>query len=149
MLIGNLGKDPELRHLENGASVASFSVATNENYRDREGNWQTITEWHNVVAWRALADRAERDLKKGSMVYVEGKLTTRKWQDQNGNQRYTTEVVANNLRLLEKRERNELGGASAFPSAADEPARTQTTTNTGTSNPVNTPQQLPEDDLPF
>lgn len=149
MLIGNLGKDPELRHLENGASVASFSVATNENYRDREGNWQTITEWHNVVAWRALADRAERDLKKGSMVYVEGKLTTRKWQDQNGNQRYTTEVVANNLRLLEKRERNELGGASSFPSAADEPARTQTTTNTGTSNPVNTPQQLPEDDLPF
>ena len=150
MLIGNLGKDPEVRHLENGASVASFSVATNENYRDREGNWQTITEWHNVVAWRALADRAERDFKKGSMVYVEGKLTTRKWQDQNGNQRYTTEVVANNLRLLEKRERNELGGSS-FPSAADEPMKvnTPTTQSTQPANPVNTPQQLPEDDLPF
>jgi single-strand DNA-binding protein len=148
MLIGNLGKDPEIRHLENGASVASFSVATNENYKDREGNWQTITEWHNVVAWRALAGRAERDFKKGSMVYVEGKLTTRKWQDQNGNQRYTTEVVANNLRLLEKRERNELG-ASSFPSAGDEPMKTNTQTNTQTANPVNTPQQLPEDDLPF
>lgn len=152
MLIGNLGKDPEIRHLENGASVASFSVATNENYKDREGNWQTITEWHNIVAWRALATRAERDLKKGSMVYVEGKLTTRKWQDQNGNQRYTTEVVANNLRLLEKRERNELGGSS-FPSPGDEPMKisSQSTTqpNIQPTSEANTSQQLPEDDLPF
>jgi len=69
LLIGNLGRDPEIRRLESGAAVAKFSVATNENYRDKNGEWQTITEWHNVVAWRGLAERAERDLKKGSMVY--------------------------------------------------------------------------------
>ena len=149
MLIGNLGKDPEVRHLENGASVASFSLATNENYRDREGNWQTITEWHNIVAWRALADRAERDLKKGSLVYIEGKLTTRKWQDQNGNQRYTTEIVANNLRLLEKRERNELMGGS-FPTPGDEPMRSnEQPSNMSTSEKVNNSQEMPDDDLPF
>ncbi|HPN71697.1 MAG TPA: single-stranded DNA-binding protein, partial [Saprospiraceae bacterium] len=67
-LIGNLGRDPEVRHLENGSSVARLAIATNENYRDKEGNWQTNTEWHNVIAWRALADTAEKQLKKGSMV---------------------------------------------------------------------------------
>ena len=117
-LIGNLGKDPEVRRLENGSVVAKFSVATNENYRDKAGEWQTITEWHNVVAWRGLAERAERDLKKGGMVYVEGKLTTRKWQDKEGNDRYNTDIVALQLRSLERRQSsNELGG---FPTAADE-----------------------------
>ena len=75
ILIGNLGKDPEVRRLENGAVVAKFSLATNENYRDKSGEWQQQTEWHDIVAWRALAERAESSLKKGSMVYVEGKLS--------------------------------------------------------------------------
>lgn len=118
-LIGNLGKDPEVRHLESGSVVAKLTLATNESYRDKAGEWQTITEWHNIVAWRYLAERAERDLKKGSLVFVEGKLTTRKWQDQEGKDRYTTEVVANNVKLLEKRESSGLGGGS-FPSAEDE-----------------------------
>ncbi len=154
-LVGHLGKDPEVRVLENGASVAKFSVATNENYKDKAGEWQSITEWHNVVAWRNLAQSAERNLKKGSMVYVEGKLTTRKWQDQNGNDRYNTDVVALMLRSLDKRESSGSGGG--FPSAGDEypstknvaptPIKTEatpTTTSTSSNMPV-----VEEDDLPF
>ncbi|MDX1409573.1 MAG: single-stranded DNA-binding protein, partial [Saprospiraceae bacterium] len=94
-LIGNLGRDPEVRHLEGGSVVAKFPVATNESYRDKSGEWQKITEWHDVVAWRALAERAEKQLQKGSLVYVEGKITHRKWQDRDGNDRWSTEIVAN------------------------------------------------------
>lgn len=119
-LIGNLGKDPEVRHLESGSAVGKFSVATNESYQDKAGEWQTITEWHNIVCWRNLAERAERSLKKGSLVYVEGKLTTRKWQDQEGNDKYTTEVVAKTFRLLEKREDSGGGYSNNFPSASEE-----------------------------
>ena len=146
-LIGNLGRDPEVRKLESGASVAKFSVATNENYRDKNGEWQTITEWHNVVAWRALAERAERDLKKGTMVYVEGKLTTRKWQDKDGNDRYSTEVVAFVLRSLERRESSSDSIGGNFPSASDEfpKADSPASGNGGTSNSP----ELEDDDLPF
>ncbi|MFN5364809.1 MAG: single-stranded DNA-binding protein, partial [Bacteroidota bacterium] len=74
-LIGNLGGDPEVRHLDNGTAVGRFSLATNENYRDKDGNWQKLTEWHNIVVWRDLAERSEKLLKKGMQVYVEGKIT--------------------------------------------------------------------------
>lgn len=104
MLIGNLGNDPEVRHLEGNVSVARISVATNENYKDKNGEWQTQTEWHTVIAWRALAERVEKQLKKGMLVYVEGKLTHRKYQDKDNNDRYVTEIVANTIRILEKRE---------------------------------------------
>ena len=103
-LIGNLGRDPEVRRLESGVAVAKFSLATNENYKDKNGEWQTLTEWHDVVAWRGLAERVERELKKGKLAYVEGKLTHRKYQDKDGNDRYITEVLANVVRLLERRE---------------------------------------------
>jgi single-strand DNA-binding protein len=142
ILIGNLGRDPEIRHLESGATVGKFPVATNESYRDKNNEWQTITEWHDVVVWRALAERAEKSLKKGMQVYVEGKLRTRKWQDQEGKDRYTTEIVANTFRILEKRERDEQGGyGSDFPQTDD-------------SKPIK-PSSLDEsaedkiDDLPF
>lgn len=118
ILIGNLGKDPEVRHLESGSVVAKFSVATNENYRDKSGEWQTITEWHNIVVWRGLAEKAEKTLKKGMQVYIEGKLTTRKWQDKDGNDRYTTDVVANYLRALDRKEGG--GDSGNFPSEEDE-----------------------------
>jgi single-strand DNA-binding protein len=104
ILIGNLGKDPEFRKLESGASVARFSVATNENYKDKNGDWQSQTEWHDVVAWRNLAEKAESTLKKGATVYVEGKLSTRSWEDSEGNKKRTTEVVASYLRNLSKKE---------------------------------------------
>ena len=103
ILIGNLGKDPEVRRLENGAVVAKFSVATSENYKDKSGEWQTQTEWHDVVCWRNLAERAEQSLKKGTQVYVEGKLTHRTWKDQDGNNRRTTEIVSNYFRVVSGR----------------------------------------------
>lgn len=104
MLIGNLGNDPEVRHLEGNVSVARISVATNESYKDKNGDWQTLTEWHTVIAWRGLAERVEKQLKKGMLVYVEGKLTHRKYQDKDNNDKYVTEIVANTLRILEKRD---------------------------------------------
>jgi single-strand DNA-binding protein len=121
ILVGNLGRDPEIRRLENGAVVAKFSVATNESYKDKSGEWQTLTEWHEIIVWRALAERAESQLKKGAQVYLEGKLTHRSWQDQDGNKRKTTEVVANTFRLLGKRDSERSGdGGGYFPSATDE-----------------------------
>lgn len=101
ILIGNLGRDPEVRHLENGAVVANFPIATSETYKDRNsGERVSQTEWHNIVVWRGLAEVAEKYLKKGNSVYIEGKLKTRSWEDKDGNTRYTTEVVADNLTML-------------------------------------------------
>ncbi len=102
-LIGNLGKDPEIKTLESGTLKAIFSLATNESFKDRNGNWQKTTEWHDIVMWRALAERA-KVLKKGMLVYVEGKLSHRKWQDKDGKDHYSTEIVADLLRILEKKE---------------------------------------------
>ncbi len=101
-LIGHLGGDPELRRLDNGSVVTRFSLATNENYKDKDGNWQKLTEWHNVVAWRDLGERAGNLLKKGMLVYVDGKVSYRKYTDRDGNDRYVTDIVANTFRLLEK-----------------------------------------------
>lgn len=132
ILIGNLGRDPEVRHLEGGVAVATFSLATNENYKDKNGEWQTSTEWHDIVLWRGLAERAEKQLRRGMQVYIEGKLTHRKYQDKDGNDRYRTEVVADVLRILEKRDR---------PGGPD-------------SGPLDAPQRMSssapgDDDLPF
>lgn len=103
ILIGNLGADPEIRHLQNGASVANFRLATSETYKDKTtGERREQTEWHNVVAWRGLADITEKYVRKGSKVYVEGKLRTRQWQDKENNTRYTTEIVADEMTLLDR-----------------------------------------------
>ncbi len=100
ILVGRLGKDPEVRHLENGATVANFSIATSETYKDRQtGEKREQTEWHNVVLWRGLAEVAEKYVKKGDMIYVEGKLRTRSWE-KDGITRYTTEVVGDNMTML-------------------------------------------------
>ena len=101
ILVGNLGKDPEVRYLEGGTAVANFPIATSETFKDRtSGERKTNTEWHNIVVWRGLAELVEKYLKKGSKIYVEGKLKTRSWKDQDGNTRYTTEIVADNLTML-------------------------------------------------
>ncbi|MEO9872441.1 single-stranded DNA-binding protein [Ekhidna sp.] len=100
ILVGRLGKDPEVRHLENGATVANFSIATSETYKDRQtGERREQTEWHNVVLWRGLAEVVEKYVKKGDMIYVEGKLRTRSWE-KDGVTRYTTEVVGDNMTML-------------------------------------------------
>lgn len=149
ILVGNLGKDPEVRHLESGSAVGKFSLATNESYKDKAGEWQTNTEWHNIVCWRNLAERAEKSLKKGSLIYLEGKLTSRKWQDQEGNDKYTTEVVANTFRLLEKREDSGGGYSNNFPAANDElPAGGNSVAPTQTAA-KDFSEVKEEDDLPF
>lgn len=99
ILIGNLGKDPEVKYTASGTAVASLTIATNERYKDKEGNWQDKTEWHRVVAWQRLAEICGEYLKKGKTVYIEGKLQTRSWE-QNGEKKYSTEIVAQDLVLL-------------------------------------------------
>lgn len=137
ILIGNLGRDPEIRHLEGGSAVATFTVATNESYRDKAGEWQTVTEWHNIIAWRNLAERVEKQLSKGKLVYIEGKLTHRKYQDKDGNDKYITEVVANQVRLLERRDDDMRSDRSS-----------STSTNTGNSS-HESHDDFGDDDLPF
>lgn len=106
ILVGYIGKDPEHRKLDNGVSVATFSMATSESYKDKEGNWQNLTEWHKIVAWRGLADLISNKYRKGNLVYVEGKVTHRKYTDANGQEKYITEVVAAQARKLEKSEKS-------------------------------------------
>ncbi|HEC41584.1 MAG TPA: single-stranded DNA-binding protein [Bacteroides sp.] len=103
ILVGNVGKDPETRYLEGGTAVCSFSLATSESYRNRDGEKITNTEWHNVVLWRGLAEVAEKYVKKGSQLFIEGRIRTRSWDDRDGNKRYTTEIVCDNMQMLGKR----------------------------------------------
>ncbi|MGI8583600.1 MAG: single-stranded DNA-binding protein [Chitinophagaceae bacterium] len=102
-LIGNLGKDPDVQYLEGNIGVAKFSLATTETYKDRGGKLVSQTEWHTVVLWRGLADLAQKYLHKGSLVYIEGRLRTRSWEDKEGNKKFATEVVGDNLIMLDKR----------------------------------------------
>src|SRR5688572_10348772 len=103
ILVGRLGKDPEVRNLDNGATVANFTVATSESYKDKTtGEKKEITEWHNIVLWRGLAEVAQKYLHKGDMIYVEGKLRTRSWE-KDGVTRYTTEIIADNMTMLSTR----------------------------------------------
>lgn len=103
MLIGNLGKDPHIDYLEGNIGVAKFPLATTETYKDRNGKLISQTEWHTVVLWRGLADLASKYLHKGSLVYIEGRLKTRSWEDKEGNKKFATEIVGDNLIMLEKR----------------------------------------------
>ncbi|MDG1477718.1 MAG: single-stranded DNA-binding protein [Vicingaceae bacterium] len=146
ILVGNLGKDPEVRYLEGGTAVANFPIATSETYKDRtSGERKTNTEWHNIVVWRGLAEIAEKYLKKGSQIYLEGKLRTRQWQDKDGNNRYTTEIVADNLQMLGRKD----DGASAAA-----PASSNTNTTPAAKPTPSTPSEIDNstnevDDLPF
>jgi single-strand DNA-binding protein len=140
ILIGNLGADPEVRTIESGAKVANFSIATTERYKDKSGNPVDKTEWHNIVMWRGLAEIAEKYLKKGSQVFIEGKLRTRSWDDQNGNKRYTTEILSDNMTMLGGAQP---GGGQSQSSATVAPQQNQ----------VNEPKASSlddiDDDLPF
>ncbi len=129
ILLGNLGKDPEVRYLDSGVAVANFSLATTENYRNKQGERVSQTEWHNVVFWRGLAEVAEKYLKKGDSIYLEGKIRTRKWEDKDGNTRYSTEVLADNMTMLGKK------------NSQDSASQELTTNEKSVSND--------EDDLPF
>lgn len=115
MIIGNLGKDPEIRTTPSGAKVANFQVATNESYKDRGGNKVDKTEWHRIVLWRGLAEIAEKYLKKGSNAFFEGKLTTRAWDDKDGNKRFTTEIVVDNMQMLGGNQTNDENQEDGLP----------------------------------
>ena len=112
ILVGNLGQDPELRYTQAGTAVATLSVATSRVWKDRDGNKQEETEWHRVIVWAQTAEFCGNYLTKGNKVYVEGRLQTRKWQDQNGNDRYTTEIVSNELKSLTPKNGGEAGGST-------------------------------------
>ncbi|GLS82323.1 single-stranded DNA-binding protein [Paraferrimonas haliotis] len=110
IIVGNLGGDPEVRYMPNGNAVANFTVATSESWKDQQGQQQERTEWHRIVMYRRLAEIAGEYLKKGSKVYLEGRLQTRKWQDQNGQDKYTTEIVTNEMQMLDSRGQGGQGG---------------------------------------
>lgn len=140
ILVGRLGKDPEVRNLDSGVAVANFSIATSETYRDKTTNEKKeITEWHNIVLWRGLAEIAQKYLHKGDMVYIEGKLRTRSWEKE-GVTRYTTEVVADNMTMLSAKSSGGSGGESNYASAS------KPSSSEGMSMPAETGGS---DDLPF
>ncbi len=118
ILVGRLGKDPETRYMTNGEAVTNVSLATSENWKDKNGEKQERTEWHNLVFYRRLAEIAGEYLKKGSQIYVEGKLQTRKWQDKEGKDRYTTEIIVNEMQMLGSK-----SGSSSFE-VAEKPETT-------------------------
>jgi len=144
ILVGRIGKDPEVRHLESGASVANFSVATSETYKDRNtGERREQTEWHNVVLWRGLADIAEKYLHKGDMVYIEGKLRTRSWE-KDGVTRYTTEIVGDNMNMLSPKGSNDGGNDYQAAGSSTSPA-----VNTVQTPAADIAMDDESDDLPF
>ena len=143
ILVGNLGRDPEVQNFDNGVKKASFSLATTEGFKNKEGGRTEHTEWHNIVLWRGLAEVAESFLKKGNSVYIEGKIRTRDWTDKDGNKRYTTEIVGDNMVMLGSK-RDQQGGENGSyqkPEKASQPEpheqNTDLTADTG------------GDDLPF
>ena len=180
MLIGNVGRDPEVRYLDGkdgNAKVATFTLATTERYRDRNGETRENTEWHNIVAWRSTADVVERFVRKGTQLYIEGRIRTRSWDDQTGNKRYTTEIIADTLQLLGKKSDNPATQQGGYPQQGQNyqqpgqgyqqpgyaaPAQQQAYTQPAQpayqpqayvqpqpAQPVDIANDGPEDDLPF
>ena len=144
MLIGNLGKDPEIRAIPSGVKVANFSIATTESYTDKGGQKVEKTEWHNIVMWRGLAEVAEKYLRKGKQVYVEGRLQTRSWDDQTGQKKYMTEIVADNMVMLGSP--RDGGGSEGYSRNDSAPPMKESPSGFpgGAGGPP-----APEDDLPF
>jgi single-strand DNA-binding protein len=143
ILIGNLGKDPELRYTPGGQAVATFSLATTERYNDRNGQRQDRTEWHNIVAWGKLGELVNQYLKKGRSAYIEGRITTRSWDDKDGNKRYKTEIVANQVQFLGSAGQ----GSSDMNSGFDQSMEGFEARQSGPTGPESS--SLSEDDLPF
>ena len=136
ILVGNLGKDPEIRTLENGVKKASFSLATSEVFKDKTtGDKRSETEWHNIVIWRGLADIAEKYLKKGQQIYLEGKIKSRQYKDKDGNQRYITEVVADNFVMMSRSHESQNNSGNANENSGNDGADLSSSS--------------PTDDLPF
>ena len=141
IIVGTLGQDPEVRYTANGSAVANLRVATNESWKDRQtGEQQERTEWHSIVMWGKLAEIAQQYLKKGSQAYFEGRIQTRKWQDQSGNDRYSTEIVANEMQMLGGR-----GGGGGAPMESGGGGQSQS----APTKPETAPMDDGFDDIPF
>ncbi len=139
ILIGNAGKDPEVRYLENGTGVATVPIATSETYTDKKtGEKRTITDWHNIVLWRGLAEIAKNYVKKGSKIYIEGKIRTRSYTDKDNIVRYATEVIADEMHLLTPRQESGENQGNAYPPSVETP-----------NNPSPMNDIMDDDDLPF
>jgi single-strand DNA-binding protein len=148
ILVGNLGKDPEVKYTPNGVPVAKFSLATNERYKDKSGEWQDRTEWHSIVAWQRLAEIVGEYVKKGSKVYIEGRLQTSSWEDkQSGEKKYRTEIIVSDLVLLGGRgeggdvEGRASRGASATATFDQRPSQAE--------EPASHPAEITDEDIPF
>src|SRR5512146_412759 len=149
ILVGHLGKDPEVKYTPSGTAVASFSIATSERFKDKDGNWQDRTEWHNIVLWQRLAEIAGEYLKKGRLVYIEGRLQTRSWDDKNtGEKKYRTEVVGNDLVLLGGGQR-EGGDESGFTRSKPAAARGGDNFDQRGPDDAAASTQITDDDIPF
>ncbi|CEN56771.1 single-stranded DNA-binding protein [Candidatus Methylopumilus turicensis] len=155
ILVGNLGRDPEMRFMPNGEAVCNFSIATTDSWKDKSGQKQERTEWHNIVIYRKLAEIAGEYLKKGRPVYIEGRLQTRKWQTKEGQDRLTTEIIADQMQMLGGREG---GGASSSYESMDEDQSMQSRPQQSARPAQSAPAQQPasggdfdafEDDIPF
>ena len=162
ILVGNLGKDPELRYTPSGTAVVTVSLATTERYKDRDGNKQTKTEWHNIVAWRQLAEICGKYLHKGKQIYIEGKIQNRSYDDRDGNKRYISEVVVNEMQMLGSRDDNQQGGGSGYAGGQNQSQGGQSYNQGGQNQNAqqsNTGQQQgggfeepvfnPDDEIPF
>lgn len=154
-LIGNLGQDPELKYMPSGDAVCNFTIATKESWKDRDGNQQEKTEWHNIVAFKRLAEICGEYLRKGKQVYIEGRLRTSSWEDQNGVKKYKTEIIANDMQMLGRRDDDMGGGGGGY----DQQSRQEPQQSSQQSGQQSEPQgrqqnsQPPsgnnDDDLPF
>ena len=140
ILVGNVGKDPEVRYMENNVAVAKFSLATTETYKKTTGEVVKNTEWHNIVMWRGLAQVAEKYVKKGSQLYIEGRIKSRSYDDKDGVKKYITEIVGDNMTLLGKRDDSGNSNTPSQPHSQDD---------VNPNNPIDLNQGAPTDDLPF
>ncbi|HMB16183.1 MAG TPA: single-stranded DNA-binding protein [Pelovirga sp.] len=156
ILVGNLGKDPELRYTPSGTAVATFSMATTERYKDRDGQRQEKTEWHNIVAWRQLAEICGKYLHKGKQIYIEGKIQTRSYDDRDGNKRYITEIVVDQMQMLGTKDDNQQGGGgyggrqeSGSPSSPQRGGEQQRPAGGSNKDEFEEPAFNPDDEIPF
>lgn len=157
ILVGNVGKDPVVRYFDKGVAKASFPLATSETYTNQQGETITSTEWHNIVLWRALAEVAERTVKKGTQLYIVGKIKTRSYVDKDGNNKYITEILADTMLVLEKKQQGTWQGQQEGKNIVTD-KKTETTELNEPDAPYQTPGEAPfndnvegqnEDDLPF
>lgn len=147
ILIGNVGADPEVRYLDGGIAVANLRLATTERYKSKNGETVEQTEWHNIVLWRGLAEVVEKYVKKGMRLYIEGRIRTRSWDDQNGVKRYTTEIYADNMQMLSRADNGESGTSNSRSYAPMPPVSTAHPAQTSSNTPPLVADD--EDDLPF